>query len=83
MNSEALTGRGADDGLRAALRGPRRADLRFLVTRCGRTSPEEEEVETGEVRRLLMPAMPVERAEEVAARRRRRRRLGLGRAGLL
>jgi hypothetical protein len=26
-------------------------------------SPEEEEVEAGEVRRLLMPAMPVGRAE--------------------
>jgi len=36
------------------------------VTRCGKTSPpEEEEVEAGEVRRLLMPAMPV--SEEVAA----------------
>lgn len=73
VNSEALTGGGAD-GLRAVLRGPRRADRRFRVTRCGKTSPDEEEVEAGEVRRLVMPAMPVERRraekegrEEVAA----------------
>ena len=62
MNSEALTGRVAG-GLRAAPRAPRRADLGFRVIRRGMPSPEEEEVEAGEVRRLLMPAMPVGRAE--------------------
>ena len=62
MNSEALTGRGAG-GLRAAPRGPRRTDLGFRVIRRGMPSPEEEEVEAGEVRRLLIPAIPVGRAE--------------------
>ena len=61
MNSEALTGRGAG-GLRAAPRGPRRTDLGFRVIRRGMPSPEEEEVEAGEVRRLLMPAMSLSRA---------------------
>ena len=62
MNSEALTGRGAG-GLRAAPRGPRRTDLGFRVICRGMPSPEEEEVEAGEVRRLLIPAIRVGRAE--------------------
>jgi hypothetical protein len=57
VNSEALTGRVAG-GLLTAPRGPRRADLGFRVIRRGMPSPEEEELDTGEVRRLLMPAMP-------------------------
>ena len=64
MNSEALTGRGAG-GLRAAPWVPRRADLRFRVIRRGLLSPEEEEVEVGEGRPLLMPAILVEQAEKV------------------
>jgi hypothetical protein len=83
VNSEALTGRGAD-GLRAATpppRGLQRTDRRFRVTLLGLLSLEEEEVAAGA---LLIPAMFMETTGggEEGARtgrmQRRRRRLGLG-----
>jgi hypothetical protein len=83
VNSEALTGRGAE-GLRAAApppRGLQRADRRFRVTLLGLLSLEEEEVEAGG---LLIPPMSMETTGggEEGARtgrmQRRRRRLGLG-----